>query len=206
MLTYLIIAFTCLVSIPAFQNRNLFYKLLFSPYIIQTQKEWHRFLTHALLHADWLHLILNMYVLYLFGSMVEHDFIVYFGKLKGEVYFFFLYLCSIFASVIPSYEKHKHNASHSAVGASGAVSAVVFSAILLAPGMRLALLFVPIPLPAPVFGLLYLLYCRYAAKHSRDNVAHDVHYWGSVFGILFTIIVLPSSVAQFMEAVKDIMP
>jgi len=204
MVTLIIIALTCLVSIPAFGNRELFYKLMFSPYIIRTNKEWHRFLSHALLHADWIHLLMNMYVLYIFGTLVEEIFILSFGEIKGETYFFLLYFIGIFASVIPSFEKHKNNSYYTAVGASGAVSAIVFSAILLNPSMSLSLMFIPIPIPAPVFGILYLVYCWYAANHAKDNVAHDVHYWGSLFGVVFTLVILPESFFIFIEAVKNI--
>lgn len=204
MLTLIIIALTCLVSIPAFSNRELFYKFMFSPYIIRTNKEWHRFLSHALLHADWIHLLMNMYVLYLFGTMVEEIFILSFGEIKGETYFFLLYFISIFASVIPSFEKHKSNSYYTAVGASGAVSAIVFASILLNPWMNLSLMFIPIPIPAPVFGLLYLVYCWYMAKRGTDNVAHDVHYWGSLFGVVFTLVILPESFFIFIEAIQNI--
>src|ERR1035437_1813279 len=204
MLTYIIIAITCLVSIPAFQNRQMFSKMLFNPSIIHNNKEWYRFLTHALLHSDWIHLGMNMYVLYMFGGMVETIFTNAFGIFIGEIYFFLLYFISIFASVIPSYEKHKNDYYYNAVGASGAVSAVVFSSILLNPYMSLSLMFIPIPIPAPIFGVLYLLYCRYAANHAKDNVAHDVHYWGSLFGAVFTLVILPQTFFSFIDAVKHI--
>lgn len=204
MITYILIALTCLVSISAFTNRNLFSKMLFNASIIKSNREWYRFLTHALLHADWIHLLMNMYVLYMFGGIVEELFIFELGPFKGEVFFFLLYFIGIVASSFPSYEKHKNDYYYNSVGASGAVSAVVFSSILLNPFMSLSLMFIPIPIPAPIFGILYLVYCRYAANHSKDNVAHDVHYWGSLFGVLFTIIVLPSTVPQLIEAVKNI--
>ena len=204
MITYIIIAITCLVSVSAFSNRELFGKLLFNAYIIRVGKEWYRFLTHAVVHADWIHLAMNMYVLYMFGKIVEEIFVIEFGLVKGEIFFFLLYFIGIVASCFPSYEKNKDNSYYNSVGASGAVSAIVFSSILLNPWMSLSLMFIPIPIPAPIFGLLYLLYCRYAANHAKDNVAHDVHYWGSLFGVVFTIIVLPSTVPQFIEAVKNI--
>ena len=203
-LTLVIIIFTCLMSVPALQNRNLFAKLLFNPSIIRANKEWYRFLSHAFLHADWIHLLMNMYVLFIFGGMVEELFISAFGVIKGESYFFLLYFVSIVASVIPSYEKHKNDFYYNAVGASGAVSAIVFSAILLNPTMSLALMFIPVPIPAPVFGVLYLVYCWYMTKRATDNVAHDVHYWGSLFGALFTIVVLPSTVPRLIDAVRNI--
>ena len=204
MLTYIIIAITCLVSVSAFQNRDLFSKLLFNGSLIHDRKEWSRFLTHAFIHADFIHLTMNMYVLYMFGVMVESIFISEFGAIRGEIYFFLLYFISIVAASFPSYEKHKNDYYYNSVGASGAVSAVVFSAILLEPRMSLSLMFIPIPIPAPIFGVLYLIYCRYAAKNARDNVAHDVHYWGSLFGALFTVVILPSTLPQLIEAVKHI--
>ena len=204
MLTYLIIGLTCLISISALQNRTLFSKLLFNPGIIQSNKEWYRFITHAVLHADFIHLGMNMYVLYMFGGMVENIFISEFDTIKGESYFFLLYFISIIASSIPSYEKRKTDFHYNAVGASGAVSAIVFSAILLNPWMNLSLMFLPIPIPAPIFGVLYLFYCRYMEKRGGDNIAHDAHYWGSVFGALFTAIILPSTIPQLIEAIKNI--
>jgi membrane associated rhomboid family serine protease len=204
MLTYIIIAITCLVSIPAFNNREVFSKMLFSPTIIQSNKEWYRFLTHAFLHADFMHLAMNMYVLYMFGGMVEQIFVSSFGTVGGETRFFLLYFISIFASVYPSYEKHKNDYHYNAVGASGAVSAIVFAAILLNPWMSLSLMFIPIPIPAPVFGVLYLVYCWYMAKRGGDNIAHDVHYWGSLFGAVFTLVTLPQTFFNLLDAVKNI--
>lgn len=204
MLTLIIIALTVLVSVSAFSNREVFGRLLFNANMIHQCRQWHRFLTHALIHADWIHLGLNMYVLWLFGSMVEEVFMGLFGLVKGEIYFLMLYVISVVASSYPTYLKHKDNIYYNSVGASGAVSAVVFSAILLNPWMELSLLILPIPTPAPVFGALYLVYCWYAAKHSHDNIAHDVHYWGSLFGVLFTVVIYPQSILNFIAAVKDI--
>ena len=203
-LTYIIIGITCLISISAFQNRDLFAKLLFNPSITASNKEWYRFITHAVLHADFIHLAMNMYVLYMFGGMVEKIFISEFHTVRGEIYFFLLYFISIVASTIPSYEKHKNDFHYNAVGASGAVSAVVFSAILLNPWMSLSLMFIPIPIPAPIFGVLYLVYCWYMAKRGGDNIAHDVHYWGSLFGAAFTLVILPHTFSNLIEAIMNI--
>lgn len=204
MITLIIIALTCLVSISAFSNHSLFSKFLFNAHTIHSNREWYRFISHAFIHADWIHLAMNMYVLYMFGNMVETIFQSAFGTVRGETYFALLYSIGIIASSLPSYNKNKDNYHYNAVGASGAVSAVVFSSILLNPQMNLSLMFIPIPIPAPIFGILYLLYCKYAASNARDNVAHDVHYWGSLFGAVFTIVVLPSTVPNFIEAVKNI--
>ena len=204
MLTLIIIGVTVLISVSAFANRHLFAQLLFNGVMIHSHRQWYRFFTHAFVHADWIHLFMNMYVLWMFGKMVEEVYIGVFGFVKGEVFFFLLYFISIVASSFPSYLKHKDDSYYNSVGASGAVSAVVFSAILLNPWMSLSLMFIPIPIPAPVFGLLYLVYCWYAAKHSRDNVAQDVHYWGSLYGLVFTLIILPDSFFNLVDAIKDI--
>ena len=204
MITYIIIAITCLVSVSAFSNRTLFAYLLFNGPMIRTHKQWYRFLSHAFLHADWVHLFMNMYVLWMFGKIVEGTFTDVFGMVKGEVCYFLLYFISIVASCFPSYQKHKDDSYYNSVGASGAVSAVMFASILLNPWMSLSLMFIPIPIPAPIFGVLYLVYCWYAAKHSRDNVAHDVHYWGSLFGLVFTLTILPNSFFNLVDAIKDI--
>ncbi len=203
-LTNIIIGLTCLISISAFSNRLLFSKLLFNATTIHNDKEWYRFITHGLIHADFMHLAMNMYVLYSFGSMVEDMFLYKFGFIKGELYFFLLYFISILASSFPSYEKHKEDYLYNAVGASGAVSAIVFSGILLYPTMSLSLMFIPIPIPAPIFGVLYLVYCRYAANNAKDNVAHDVHYWGSLFGAVFTVAIMPETFFNLIDAVKHI--
>ena len=204
MLTYVIIAVTCFVSIPAFGYKEMFSRLLFNPSIIRSNKEWYRFLTHSLLHADFIHLAMNMYVLFMFGGMVEQIYISSFVSISGEIHFFLLYFISIFASVFPSYEKHKNDYHYNAVGASGAVSAIVFAAILLNPWMNLSLMFIPIPIPAPIFGVLYLVYCWYMAKRGGYNIAHDVHYWGSLFGAVFTLVVLPQTIFNLMDAIKHI--
>lgn len=205
MLTLSLIAITCLVSISAFSNRDLFAKFLFNAPLIRTGKQWHRFITHALVHADEIHLAMNMIVLYMFGSKVEEELSLRLGDITGPLYFFFLYFTGIIASSYPSYLKHKEDHYYNSVGASGAVSAVVFSAILLDPWSDMGLMFIPVFVPAPVFGALYLVYCWYAAKHARDNVAHDVHYWGSLFGVLFTVVILPETVPQFIEAVRNLL-
>lgn len=202
--TILIIAITSLISITAFTNSTLFSKLLFNAALIYNRKEWYRFLTHAFLHADWMHLFFNMYVLYMFGGMVENYFNSAFGFVKGEVYFFLLYFVSIIASTTPSYEKNKNNYGYNAVGASGAVAAIVFAAILLNPWMDLYLMFIPIPIPAPIFAVLYLVYCRYAEKRGGDNVAHNVHYWGSLFGAAYTLVILPHTFTNLIDSIKNI--
>jgi len=197
-LIYIIIAGTVITSIAAFQDRRLFEKFRFDPYGMTVNKDWHRFFTYALLHADWGHLFINMFVFYSFGSNVYVLFTLLFSG-KALLYFILLYTGGIFISVIPSFEKHKRNPYYTAVGASGAVSAILFSSILMYPQGEIIFLMLPIPIPAYIFGILYLLYSWYMARRGTDNIGHDVHFWGAVFGFVFTGILKPSLFILFIQ-------
>lgn len=181
---------TALVSIAAFRDQRLFTALLFEPFVIKTRGEWYRFLSHAFIHAHWPHLLVNMFVLYMFGRNVE---ILYF-ELTGQpvlTHYMMLYIGGILVSSIPSYRKHIYDPAYRAVGASGAVSAVLFAQILMLPTSPVEFLFLPVPIPAFVFGALYLVYSWYMDKRGGDNVAHDAHFYGAVWGILFTTALEP---------------
>lgn len=195
--TLVVIAITCLVSIPAMQNRELFSRLLYSPYQVYHRKEYYRLLTHALLHSGWVHLFVNMYVLYIFGRTAEFSFSKYAGS-SGLYLYFLLYLGGVLFASLPAIRKQRDNVMYNSVGASGAVSAVLFSCIAFAPTMGF-FIFLPIPIPAFIFGILYLIYEAYMDKNSSDYVAHDAHYYGAIFGILFTFLVLPSSFLNFID-------
>ncbi|MBN8702429.1 MAG: rhomboid family intramembrane serine protease [Bacteroidetes bacterium] len=205
MITYIIIGITILASILAFQDRAIFSKYLFNPFVINEQKQVYRFLTHAFIHADWMHLIMNMLVLYSFGQTLET---VYFPAVfelpKASMYYVFLYLLAILVSALPSFEKNKHNSYYSSVGASGAVSAVVFSCILIDPTQKIIFLFLPFPIPAVVFGLLYLVYSWYMSKKGTDNIGHDAHFWGAVFGFVYTLLLKPSLFLSFVYQTKQL--
>lgn len=198
--TLIIIVGTVLISLAGFQKRELHEKLMFDPYGININKTWYRFFSYALLHADWGHLLINMFVLYSFGNNVEYLFGYYFGN-KAILYFILLYVGGVFISVIPSFEKNKNNPYYVAVGASGAVSAVLFSSILMYPQGKIILLLLPIPIPAFVFGILYLVYSAYMAKRGRDNIGHDVHFWGAIFGFVFTLILNPGFFMHFLQQI-----
>jgi membrane associated rhomboid family serine protease len=190
-MTYIIIAITVLVSILAFSNNRLFGRLTYVPFSIKHNHEGYRFFSYALVHADFIHLFVNMFVLYSFGNVVEYFYTGVFG-LKGFLYFILLYLGGVVLSVTPSYGKHKDDPSYSAVGASGAVSAVVFASIIFNPMAPIGILFIPFSIPAVIFGVLYLIYSAYMTGKAVDNVGHDAHFWGAVFGIFFTIALKPT--------------
>jgi membrane associated rhomboid family serine protease len=191
-LPYPIVTFVILISsvgfsISAFKDRIIFDKYLFNAYAIKHYNEKYRFLSHAFLHSDYAHLIINMFVLYSFGRILESAYFPFvFGKFSTLI-FILLYTGGIYASSIVDYYRNKENPYYNAVGASGAVSALVFSTILLNPNSSMGIIFIPfIHLPSWVFGLLYLAYSFYMDKKKNDQIAHGAHAWGAVFGFLFT--------------------
>lgn len=200
MITIIIIAVTVVVSLLSFNDARLYGKLLFSPFMISHHRQGYRFLTHGFVHADWVHLGINMFVLYSFGEAVEFYFRNFFG-LKGGYYFILLYIGGVLFSSLPSFAKHKDNQYYLAVGASGAVSAVLFSAILIKPLSSIRFIFIPFDIPAFIFGILYLVYSAYMSKKGKDNIGHDAHFWGAVFGFVFTILLRPSLSVDFIRQI-----
>ncbi|NOY50928.1 MAG: rhomboid family intramembrane serine protease [Chlorobi bacterium] len=198
-LSIILIAVTVLVSFLAFNNAELFDKLKFNPYLIKEHKQWWRFLSHALVHADFMHLIINMYVLYSFSSIVED---VFFNSMsyRGLLFFFLLYAGGALFSTLYDYGKHKSEPYYNAVGASGAVSSVVFSSILIFPGGSIFLFPIPFPIPSWAFGILYLVYSAWMGKRGGDNIGHNAHLWGAVYGLIFTIITIPGVISNFIQA------
>ncbi|MBK8580430.1 MAG: rhomboid family intramembrane serine protease [Flavobacteriales bacterium] len=198
-ITLIIIAITAVVSFGALNNPELFSKLLFQPFVMHDKDSWYRFISHGFVHGSIMHLAVNMYVLWMFGTAVEDAYAI--GTGMPHTVYLVLYLGGIVLSSIPGYFKHRHDPEYRAVGASGATSAVVFSFILLHPDTKLMLIFLPIPMAAWIFGGLYLAYEWYMSKKGRDGIAHDAHYFGALFGIAFTAIIIPGTVSHFINAV-----
>lgn len=194
----ILIAITVIVSVIAFGNRALFERLKFSPYQIKNQRQSWRFLSYALVHAGWMHLLINMWVLYSFGSIVVRTFQMQFG-MKGIFYYVLLYVGGILFSTLFDYGKYKNNVYYSAVGASGAVSAVVFASILIFPAGGIMLFPIPFSIPSWLFGILYLVYSAYMERNGKDNVGHSAHFWGAIFGLVFTAIVVPHVIDLFIQ-------
>lgn len=197
MITWFIIGITTLVSYLAFQNENLMSRLQFNAAHIVLKKEYHRLITHAFVHANWPHLIVNMLVLYFFGPAIESYLHYYFGN-KSTAFFLLLYFGGILASNIWSLIRHKNNYYYNAVGASGAVSAVLFAFIFFNP-LEPVLLFAILPVPGILFAVGYLIYSYTMSHKKTDNVAHDAHFLGAVFGFLFPMVLKPSLFETFMD-------
>ncbi len=199
-LTFIIIIATAIISISSFNNIELFNRLKFNAYQIKHSNEKWRFFSYALVHSGWMHLIINMYVLYSFGGVVEQTFTLNFGAI-GSLYFVLLYIGGVLFSTVFDFGKHKDDIYYNAVGASGAVSAVVFSSILVYPGGSIFLFPIPFPLPSWVFGVAYLIYSAYMGKKGADNIGHNAHFWGAIFGIVLTIILVPNVIQNFFSTI-----
>ncbi|WP_347841455.1 rhomboid family intramembrane serine protease [uncultured Draconibacterium sp.] len=197
MIVWFIIGVTALISYVAFSNRTLSSKLQFNAAQIIHRKEYYRLVSHAFIHANWAHLGVNMLVLYFFGRNVVVYFAHYFGN-KGTAYFLLLYLGGILAANTWSLIKHKNNYYYNAVGASGAVSAVLFAAIFFQPWEPLYL-FAILPIPGILFAIGYLFYSYQMSKKQTDNVAHDAHFLGAVFGFVFPILLQPNLFQRFID-------
>jgi len=187
-ITTIIIIINVIVSLMAFSNVELKSKMLFSPYAVKHRKQFSRIFTHAFIHADYTHLIFNMVALYFLGEVVENYLIVLYGG-KGYIYYLLLYLVAIPASSLPAMYKHSEDPNYLSLGASGAVTAVVFAAIILVPLMDLRLFLIPIPIKGFIFGVLYLIFETYASKTGMMNIAHDAHIAGAVCGLIFILFI-----------------
>jgi membrane associated rhomboid family serine protease len=199
MVTILIIAITSIVSIIAFQRHDIFQRFQFNPYAVKHHHEWSRFFLHGLLHADWMHLIFNMLVLFFFGGNVENAFEAYFGA-KGILYFVLLYIGGILFSSLTTYKKEQDNVYYNSVGASGAVSSILFASVLIYPLADICLYGV-ICFPGIIWAIIYLIYSYSMAKKSTDNINHDAHFMGALFGIAFTIAIRPRFALEFYDQI-----
>ncbi|MCB0767074.1 MAG: rhomboid family intramembrane serine protease [Flavobacteriales bacterium] len=190
-----LLVITVLVSFAAFQDRALQDRLLFQPYAVQHRGQWYRMITHAFVHADTMHLVVNMFVLWSFGSSVER-LMPLITPMQGGLAYAILYLGGAVFATLPGMAKHRDDPNYRSVGASGAVSAVVFAQIIMLPTQRITLFFIQ-DLPAWLFGGLYLVYSYMMDKRAGDNVAHDAHFYGAVFGVLFTFALRPKLLLDF---------
>ncbi|MCI2228181.1 rhomboid family intramembrane serine protease [Polaribacter sp. MSW13] len=178
----LIIIANVLVSMKGFNDYSFLDKYKFQVGRVLAGEKI-RTLTSGFLHVDWLHLGFNMYALYLFGNIVT--------TILGIPEFLIIYFGSLLAGSLYSLKYHKDEPYYSAVGASGAVSGIIYSSILLYPGMNLYLLFIPIPIPGYVFGVGYLLYSIYGMKKQLGNVGHSAHLGGAIGGFAITLLLNP---------------
>ena len=200
-ITLLFIIGIGLTSYNAFNNPSLKGKLIFNPYTILRNKEYYRFLTSGFIHADFIHLLFNMFVLYMFGEYIENTFHAIYGTI-GLVLYALLFLMGIVISDIPSFLKYKDSPYYNALGASGGVSSILFSFIIFYPTEKICL-YGLLCLPGFIWGALYIIYTVYMGKRQGDNINHDAHLYGGLFGIVFTIITVPGVVPAFFDQLSN---
>jgi membrane associated rhomboid family serine protease len=187
MITIVIIVVTCVVSYISFSNTVLMDDLIFYPPAISKQKQWYRFITCGFIHADLTHLAFNMYSFYIFGRAIERIFDEIYGN-YGRFFYLLLYFTALVACLLPTYFKNKYNSSYRSLGASGAVSAIIFAFIFIAPLQGISLIFIPIPAPAFIFGFIYLGITYYLTRRGNSYINHSAHFWGAIYGIAFLIV------------------
>lgn len=193
LITLLIIAVTCIVSFVAFNNARLMDDLILWPPAIEKKKEYHRLVTYGLIHADFYHLLFNMITLFFFGRAMEPRFAAHLGSTG----FLLFYVGALVVSILPTFLANRHNPNYRSLGASGAVSAVLFAFILWMPWARMVV-FV-IPMPAIVYAVLYVAYSIWMDRQGTDNVNHSAHLWGAAYGIAFTLIMQPDLLSHFLS-------
>lgn len=193
-----ILIVTIASSIYAWNRPELYQKWILNPYRIKHHKQYWRFLTSGFVHINYLHLFFNMFALFFFGQHVAY----YFNP-NGDVLMIILYLLGIIVSDIPTYLKYKDLPNYNSLGASGGVAAVVFSSIMFDPLNPIYIMFIPIGIPGFVLGALYLIYSYYQGKRMSDNINHDAHLFGAIFGLLFTVVLRPGVVVSFVEQISN---
>jgi membrane associated rhomboid family serine protease len=205
-ITIIIIIITAAVSIGGFSSQKIVDGLIFYPPAVSQRNQWYRFFSCGLIHADIGHLVFNMLSFYFFGKVVEDVFLVFF-PVNGKWLYLLMYLSALMVSLLPTYFKNRNNYSYKSLGASGAVSAVIFAGLVIAPTQGIYLYFIPIPIPGFIFAPLYLVFSALMAKRGRDNINHSAHIWGAIYGLIFIIIAGRIAgydiVTFFIDSVRD---
>ncbi|MCZ4243290.1 rhomboid family intramembrane serine protease [Pedobacter punctiformis] len=188
----LIFVFTVVTSLYAFYDHSLYGKFMLHPYSVSKGHRIYSVITSGLIHKDWMHLFFNMFTFAAFAFTLE--------QLMGSWRFGLLYFLGLILSDLPTIFKHRDDFHYNSLGASGAISAVLFSFILYNPMSKIYIMFIPIGIPAVVFGVIYLVYCAYASRNSRDSINHDAHFFGALTGLIFTIVFVPGILQNFFTA------
>ncbi len=198
-LTTILIIANVAASFYAWSNPTVMSNWLMNPYQIERKGQYYRFLSSGFIHADYMHLFFNMFTLYSFGGYLEAAYKYQYGMQLGGVFYLLLFIVGIIVSDMPSYFKHKNNYNYNSLGASGGVSAIIYACILLNPWSQLYIYF--IPLKGIVFALLYTAYSIWMSKKGYDNVNHNAHLWGGLFGVIFMILTYPQALTGFINQI-----
>jgi membrane associated rhomboid family serine protease len=201
MITILLVLSTVLVTILAFNTPKILDDFMMIPTRVSKYKEYFRFISSGFIHADYQHLIFNMFALFSFGRNTEMVFNDICSFAPNLMYLMF-YLSAIVVSMIPSYFKNKNNVRYRSLGASGGVSAIVYTNVLFNP-LGTVYVFI-LPMPTIVFGVLYIAYSIYMGKKNIDNVGHEVHLWGSIYGFFFPLFFQPLLIISFFAQIASV--
>ncbi len=193
-----ILIVTIATSFYAWNKPDIYQKWLLNPYKVKHQRQYWRFITSGFVHLNYMHLFFNMFALFFFGQHVAY----YFGS-NGDELMLALYLLGIVISDIPTYLKYRDIPNYNSLGASGGVAAVVFSSIMFDPLNPIYIMFIPYGIPGFVLGALYLVYSYYQGKRMADNINHDAHLYGAIFGLVFTVLLRPGVVVSFVEQISQ---
>jgi membrane associated rhomboid family serine protease len=193
-ITVIIIIVNCIVSYMALSNPTVMNKLILTPYWVERRQEYYRFLTSGFVHGDYMHLAFNMISLYFFGDNVETN--------LGTGMYVVLYLLALVVSDIPTYLKYKSNSNYASLGASGAVSAIIFASVVFNP-IKSICLYGILCFPAFVFAILYLAYSYYMDKRNKDHVNHSAHFYGAVVGLVFVAVLHKSAVVTMLLSIQQ---
>lgn len=199
----LIFALTIAASIYTLQNPHKAQHLMLNPYSFVHEKRYHTIITSGFIHGDLQHLLFNMITFFFFAFKLEMIMVNLSGMI-GHFFFGLLYVIGLLLSDVSTIYKHKNNPDYYSLGASGAISAVLFSFILFAPAEEIYLFFIPIGIPSPLFAILYIAYSIYASKRGQDNINHEAHISGAIVGLIFTIILFPGILPSFFEQIKNL--
>lgn len=186
-ITVIIIIITALISFSGFSNQKIIDDLIFYPPAVTQRNQWYRFFSCGLIHADVAHLLFNMLSLYLFGRFVEKTFIEIFAE-NGKWIYLLMYVSSLLVCLLPTYFKNRNNYQYKSLGASGAVSAVVFAGLMVAPYVEVGFFIIPPIIPGFIFGPLYLLISAWLDRKGGGSINHSAHLWGALYGVLFIIV------------------
>jgi membrane associated rhomboid family serine protease len=205
-ITIIITIITVVISILAMYNEPLMDKMIFNPYTVQRKNQWYRFISSGFIHADFMHLAFNMFSFYMFSDYVEQFFSMIFGA-QGLPIYIILYLSALVVCLVPTFLKHKHQYNYNSLGASGAVSAIVFVGIFLQPTIQIGFFIIPPIIPGFIFGPIYLAITAYLSKNGQSGINHSAHLWGSIYGIVFLIMTAKflgnyDAVGLFIEQVR----
>jgi membrane associated rhomboid family serine protease len=193
-ISLVIIIITCLISYTALQNYDQLDKLSLQPYMVKRYKQYYRFITSGFVHADFQHLLFNMLTLWFFGRFIEQ---VFTSLFQNKLVYVLYYILGIIVANIPSYIKNRNNSNYSSLGASGAISAIVFTAIIVNPWASIYLFFA-LKIPAVIYGVLFLGISAYMSRKGGGNINHDAHLWGALFGIVFPLLFHPELGTNFI--------